>query len=98
MGCEKCGFSAPEPVVPGSLAAKLATFDEWAPAAVKFLVDWLRDSPEEVIAVARARLVQGHYLYGDNLMFEYDQGRLLSEVLEELADGVNYTHLYLSRR
>lgn len=79
------------------LAEKLAAFDLYAPAAVRYLIDWLRDNPEQVIAVARGRLITGHYVYGDTRMFEYDQGRLLKEVLEELADGVVYQHLHLSR-
>lgn len=65
---------------------------------MRYLVDWLRENPEQVLDLARARLTTGHYVYGDARMYEYDQGRLLKETLEELADAVVYTHVYLSRR
>lgn len=80
------------------LKKKQSDLEDWAGASVRYLIDWLRDNPDEVMALARARLVTGHYVYGDKRMYEYDQGRLLKEVLEELADAVIYTHVYLSRR
>jgi hypothetical protein len=64
---------------------------------MRWLIDWLRDNPEEILAVARARLVTGHYVHGDSVMYEYDQGRLQKEILEELADAVNYGHLFMAR-
>ena len=81
-----------------SLKEKQDQLSDWEQTAVRYLIDWLRDDPEQVLALARARIVTGHYVYGDSRMYEYAQGRLLKEVLEELADAVVYTHLYLSRR
>lgn len=80
------------------LEAKQNDFEDWAQSALRFLIDWLRDDGEQVLALARARLVTGHYVYGDTRMYEYDQGRLQKETLEELADAVVYTHVYLMRR
>jgi hypothetical protein len=99
--------NGPSPSPPGAssrtrnetqLNEKIRTFDEWAPSAVEWLIAWLRENPEEILHVARARLVTGHYVHGDSEMYEYDQGRLEKEMLEELADAVNYGHLFMERR
>lgn len=73
-----------------SLDAKLAAHEEWAPTAVRFLIDWLRDDGSDLIAVARGRHVTGHYRYADANYLEYDADRLLAEAAEELADAINY--------
>jgi hypothetical protein len=79
-------------------AAKLETHEEWAPAAIRYLIDWLRDDPEPLLAMARGRHAEGHYRYGDTVMYEYDQPTLLAEAAQELADAVNYIALMLQRR
>jgi hypothetical protein len=80
------------------LDEKLAEHDAFAKPAVQWIIDWLREAPDEALSVARARHVTGHYVHGDRLMFEFDDGRLQKEALEELADAVCYLSLMLSRR
>ena len=80
------------------LDAKLKQHEEWAHRAVEMMIAWLREHPEEIIAMARGRHVWGHYVYGDRHYAEYDQDRLIAEAAEELADGVNYLSLYLRRQ
>jgi hypothetical protein len=79
------------------LNAKLRTFDALADAARDELVRLLTEEWEYVKRLAAGRHASGHFLYGDALMYEYDQARLLVESVEELADGVNYTVVRLSR-
>lgn len=79
------------------LDAKLRIHEEWAPTAVRYLIDWLRDHPDDLIALARGRHVWGHYRYGDRNYAEYDQDRLVAEAAEELADAINYIALKLRR-
>lgn len=80
-----------------TIGAKLERWDQYAPLAVRHLIDWLRESPEELLAIARGRHVWGHYRYGDRNYAEYDSDRLLAEAAEELGDGINYVarKLYL---
>lgn len=80
------------------MTEKLREHEEWAPAAVRYLIDWLRDEPEMLTAIARGRHASGHYLYGDTLMYEHSQPRLVAEAGEELADAINYIALYLRRQ
>ena len=77
---------------------KLREHEEWAPSAVRYLIDWLREEPEMLTAIARGRHASGSYLYGDTLMYEYSQPRLVAEAAEELGDAINYLALYLRRR
>jgi hypothetical protein len=81
-----------------TLGTKLDAFDDWASTASRYLIDWLRDDLDEILQVARARLITGHYVWQDKYMYEYEQGRLQKEVLEELADAIVYAHLFLSRK
>ena len=76
------------------LDAKLDVFDANAKTAVRFLIDWLRDNPDDLIALARGRHVEGHYRYGERGLFEYDDAHLLAESAQELADAI----VYISRR
>lgn len=90
----------PSPVGDGSvktLDEKLATFDRLADRARDELVRLLTDEWEYVKRMAAGRHANGHFLFGDSLMYEYDQPRLLVEAVEELADGINYTVVRLSR-
>ena len=77
---------------------KLVTFDRYAPAAVVFLIQWLEEEHEALIAQGKGRLVEGHYRFGDRLMYEYDDDTLRAEASQEVADAVNYIHLLLSRQ
>lgn len=79
------------------ISEKLADHDRFAPAAVRFLIDWLRDDPEPLLAMARGRHAEGHYRYGDTLMFEYSQAELEAEAAQEIADAICYLSLKLSR-
>lgn len=72
------------------LESKLSRWDAYAPLAHRYLIDWLRDSPDELMAMARGRHVWGHYRFGDRNYAEYDEDRLVAEAAEELADAINY--------
>ena len=80
------------------MTEKLREHEEWAPAAVRYLIDWLRDEPDMLTAIARGRHASGHYRYGDTLMYEYPQPELIAEAAEELGDAINYLALYLQRQ
>lgn len=81
----------------GGVALKLEQHDEYAKAAVQYLRDWLRDEPEPLLAMARGRHAEGHYRYGDKLMFEYGQDELVAEAAQEVADAICYLSLLLRR-
>lgn len=77
---------------------KLRLHEEHAPSALEFIVRWLGEEPELLIAVSRGRHAEGSLLYGDRLMYEYDDERLLSEAAQELGDAINYISTLLQRR
>lgn len=79
------------------LSRKLAAFDANANTAVDYLIDWLQRDRDALIAQAKGRLVEGHYRYGDRLMYEYTQDQLLAETSQELADAINYITLWQQR-
>lgn len=60
------------------------------------LLELLGDKPEdmvlwkEVLEVARARHILGHYEYGDTNLFEWSDGKVRAAIIEELADAVVY--------
>jgi hypothetical protein len=81
----------------GTVALKLEQHDEFAPAAVRYIIDWLRHEPEPLLAMARGRHAEGHYRFGDKLMFEHSQETLLAEAAQEIADAVCYLSLLLRR-
>lgn len=74
----------------GDLERKLAAFDRNAKAAVRWLCLFLEEYEEPLIHLARGRQVSGHFLYGDELMYEFDRRRLAAEIAEELADAIVY--------
>lgn len=76
---------------------KLEAHDQFAESAVKFLIDWLQDEPEPLLAMARGRHAEGHYRFGDTLMFEHSQNTLRAEAAQELADAICYIALFLRR-
>ena len=82
---------------PSPAVDKLLAHDEYAKAAVQYLRDWLRDEPEPLLAMARGRHAEGHYRYGDRLMFEYGQDELVAEAAQEVADAICYIALLLKR-
>jgi hypothetical protein len=47
--------------------------------------------------MARGRHAEGHYRFGDSLMFEYGQEQLVAEAAQEIADAVCYLSLMLRR-
>jgi hypothetical protein len=99
--CGKVVVAAASPNIPGSdsngVVAKLEAHDEYAKAALRYLIDWLRDDPEPLLAMARGRHAEGHYRYGDTLMFEYGQEELVAEAAQEVADAICYLALNLQR-
>lgn len=72
------------------LEHKIADFDRNADAAITWLVNFLEDYREPIVHAARGRLVEGHFRYGDRLMYELSREELAAEIVQELADGVNY--------
>jgi hypothetical protein len=94
------GAAAPSPsnrIEFTGAAAKLAEHDEYAKSAVRYLIDWLREDPDTLLAMARGRHAEGHYRFGDSLMFEYGQEQLVAEAAQEIADAVCYLSLMLRR-
>lgn len=88
------------PAIPATpLEAKLAAFDEEAVLACLDLFGELElRRRDRLIALARSRHIQGHGLYGDRELFEWDDARLERERDEELADAVIYTVVMRRRR
>jgi hypothetical protein len=99
--CGKVVVAAAPSLIPGSdssgAVAKLEAHDEYAKLALRYLIDWLRDDPEPLLAMARGRHAEGHYRYGDTLMFEYGQDELVAEAAQEVADAICYLALNLQR-
>jgi hypothetical protein len=99
--CGKVVVAAAPSLIPGSdsrgATAKLEAHEQWAPAAIRYLIDWLREEPETLMAMGRGRHAEGHYRYGDSVMYEYDQRTLVAEAAQELADAINYIGLFLQR-
>jgi hypothetical protein len=98
--CKVEAAAAPSPssrIESTGAAAKLLAHDEYAKSAVRYLIDWLRDDPEPLLAMARGRHAEGHYRYGDTLMFEHSQETLVAEAAQELADAICYLALMLKR-
>lgn len=108
QGCSRAGFKVgreffqedwtpvDEPP-PSPIEQKLAELDPHRHAAVRHLIEWLLTEPEGLIAMARGRHAEGHYRYGDTVMYEYDQRTLDAEAAQELADAINYVALKLLR-
>lgn len=74
-----------------TLDSKLEVFDQYAPAAVAALIRELQEHPDEYIAIARGRHVEGHMRYGDVGVFNHDTRGLLAESAQELGDAIVYT-------
>jgi hypothetical protein len=85
-------------VGPVTLQAKLAAFDKHSRLAFDELLEWLHRDREALIHAARGRLVEGHYRFGDRLMYEYSQEELQAEACQEIADAINYLHLRVQRQ
>lgn len=80
------------------LIDKLDRFDRWAEDALDELIRTLERNRDEIIAVARARHITGHFAHGDGQLFELSEGLLDVETWEELADAVVYTARKLDLR
>lgn len=50
----------------------------------------LPDLWHEIVQVAKARHIIGHYEYGDTNLFEWTDGKVRAAIIEELADAVVY--------
>ena len=70
--------------------SKMDDWEQCAPVALRYLIDWLRDEPETLMALAKGRVAWGHYRHGDTLMYEFTQDELLANASEELGDAINY--------
>lgn len=76
---------------------KLAEFDSHVDDAFDDLLNFIVDHEQAIKALARGRLVTGHFIYGEGLMFEFDPNRLDKERIEEIADAVNYSYARLTK-
>lgn len=72
------------------LAAKLRHHDTYAQGAIDYLIEWLQQYPEELLAIARGRYVIGHIRWGDSNWASLSTDDLVAEASEELADGIAY--------
>jgi hypothetical protein len=80
-----------------SIQQKLADLEEWFPAAVVYLIDWLRNEAEPLRAMANGRHAEGEYRYGSVGMYALSADELRAEAAQELSDGINYVALMLMR-
>jgi hypothetical protein len=69
---------------------ELDAFELHAPNAVDSLINLLGSNRATLIALARARLIQGFETFPDGPMFTWEAQRLSGETLEELADAIVY--------
>lgn len=79
---------------------KAAVIDKHAEDARRVLMRWFDAIPRndkvrndfwrEVVQVAKARHILGHYEYGDTNLFEWSDGKVRAAIIEELADAVVY--------
>jgi hypothetical protein len=76
---------------------KAAVIDKHAEKVGYVLARWFENangqvSPffAEVLEVAKARHILGHYEYGDTNLFEWSDGKVRAAIIEELADAVVY--------
>jgi hypothetical protein len=71
---------------------KAAVIDEHALRVVTHFQQLVKDHDwwAEILAVARARHILGHYEYGDTNLFEWSDGKVRAAIIEELADAVVY--------
>ena len=73
-----------------SLSQKLLEVDAQQDKVRAFLIGFIEEYWDELLLMAKGRLVRGHFQYGDRNYKEWDDARLLAELSEELADAVNY--------
>jgi hypothetical protein len=93
--CTRPGTCAPPATTPpapapAGLIAKLSDFDAYADAGLAWVVGFAESHADELLTLARARHITGHWVHGEGKLFEYDRGRLAKEVAEELADAIVY--------
>lgn len=79
------------------LAEKLDVFDRHADEAVDHIKLWLETNRTELLTVARARHITGHYVHGDGNFMEWTSGRMRSEAAQEIADAIVYVAQLLHR-
>lgn len=72
------------------MAAKLEHWEAHKDLALAWVLAFAHEHGDEILHVARARHITGHHVHGDGEMYEFSRGRLTKEVIEELADAVNY--------
>ena len=69
---------------------KLVSVDRHAVKTRAFLHGFIDSYYDELVLMAKGRLVRGHFQFGDRNYKEWDADRLLAELSEELADAINY--------
>ena len=72
-----------------NLDEQLEAFDMYAARAFELAVDDMMREHAAILALARDRLTEGASLYGDEI-WRKSAGVLYDDMLEELADAVNY--------
>ena len=75
--------------IPKTLEEQLELFDKISPYIVDEVLSLMLAYEGEILEMARERLISGFKEYG-SLMFEWDDIKRESAILEELADAVNY--------
>jgi hypothetical protein len=93
-GCPDCKCDR-KPQAEG-IAAKLDTLEEHYPAAIFYLIDWLRAEPDVLRAIAKGRHAEGEYRFDGKGMYTMSGDRLRAEASQELADAINYVALMLA--
>ena len=73
-----------------SLNGKLASVDRREEQAKTFLLTFIEQYWDELVLMAKGRLVRGHFEYEDRNYKEWGPERLLAELAEEIADAINY--------
>lgn len=73
-----------------SLNGKLASVDRREEQAKTFLLTFIDQYWDELVLMAKGRLVRGHFEYEDRNYKEWGAERLLAELAEEIADAINY--------
>ena len=73
-----------------SLDGKLASIDRRDDQTKTFLLAFIDEWWDELLLLAKGRLVRGHFEYEDRNYKEWGPERLLAELAEEIADAINY--------
>lgn len=82
----------------GDYGTQLGTIRAYRQAAREYIINLLEevDSYKVIAEVQEDRLAKGYDRYTD-LMWRWDHQRLLGELIEELADALNYAGVMFAK-